>query len=535
MDVSQKLEKVKLLGRGAFGEVYHVQNPYKMDFALKKLRLNSQQEVEQALIEAKFLFKLNHPNIVRFQQVFEDGENFCILMEYAEGGSLYDLVLKINKEGKHLEEGQILDYTSQLCQALDYLHKKNIIHRDIKPQNILLDSEGTLKLADLGIARLVENTVGNAQTFAGTKPYMCPEMLYEDPYTVKADMWAVGVVVYQLCTGQLPFKTTKESLKGVYPPLTGRSPAMQEIVSKTLVVEPSERATAKEIIQLIETLPRAKGPALGFSLPQKSPISKLTDDMDTVKLGSSEETEDTTTHPTTINYYHTSSNEMANSETEEMKMPVINKEEKKKIASPKKLSPSKLVPITKSTNGDYQFLYKIVLVGEEKTGKTSIVTSFLKNEFLNKNLPTIGVEFATISIEMKGKVYKLQIWDTAGQQRYKSITSAHYRKSRGALLVFDITNRSTFIALSALVEEVRNGAEENASIVIVGNKSDLDSSRQVDYEEAEEFAQKSKTAGYIETSAKDFSSVTDAFTLLVNAICNSDNRDAYEVKSLNKK
>ncbi len=139
---------------------------------------------------------------------------------------------------------------------------------------------------------------------------------------------------------------------------------------------------------------------------------------------------------------------------------------------------------------------------------------FTKNEFNPDSKSTIGVEFATRSISFDKKVIKAQIWDTAGQERYRAITSAYYRGAVGALLVYDITKPQTFVNAERWLRELREHADDDIVIMLVGNKSDLKHVRAVGTEEAITFAEENGLF-FIETSALDSSHVEEAFTRIL--------------------
>jgi len=166
---------------------------------------------------------------------------------------------------------------------------------------------------------------------------------------------------------------------------------------------------------------------------------------------------------------------------------------------------------------DYDYLFKIVLIGDSGVGKSNILTRFTKNEFNLESKTTIGVEFATKTMSTEGRIIKAQIWDTAGQERYRAITSAYYRGAVGALLVYDITKYQTFANVEKWFEELKNNAESHIVVMLVGNKSDLKPLRAVSTEEAMAFAEKHSIA-FIETSALDSSNVETAFHKVITEI-----------------
>jgi len=167
---------------------------------------------------------------------------------------------------------------------------------------------------------------------------------------------------------------------------------------------------------------------------------------------------------------------------------------------------------------DFDYLFKLVLIGDSGVGKSNLLSRFTRGTFDLDNKSTIGVEFATKSIKIDNKVVvKAQIWDTAGQERYRAITSAYYRGAVGALLVFDISKHETFKNCERWLSELRDHADQNIVIMFVGNKTDLRHLRTVSTEEATEFAEKHNLA-FIETSALDSTGVDTAFQQLLTEI-----------------
>lgn len=166
---------------------------------------------------------------------------------------------------------------------------------------------------------------------------------------------------------------------------------------------------------------------------------------------------------------------------------------------------------------EYDYLFKVVLIGDSGVGKSNLLSRFTRNEFNLESRSTIGVEFATRSIKVDGKTIKAQIWDTAGQERYRAITSAYYRGAVGALLVYDIAKHLTYENIERWLKELRDHADQNIVIMLVGNKSDLRHLRAVPTDEAKIFAEKNAIS-FIETSALDSTNVETAFTNILTAI-----------------
>uniref|UniRef100_A0A7N8Y8M4 RAB11a, member RAS oncogene family, like n=1 Tax=Mastacembelus armatus TaxID=205130 RepID=A0A7N8Y8M4_9TELE len=167
----------------------------------------------------------------------------------------------------------------------------------------------------------------------------------------------------------------------------------------------------------------------------------------------------------------------------------------------------------------YDIIEKLVLIGDSGVGKSNLLSRFTRNEFNLESKSTIGVEFATRSIQVEGKTIKAQIWDTAGQERYRAITSAYYRGAVGALLVYDIAKHLTYENAERWLKELQDHADSNIVIMLVGNKSDLRHLRAVPTDEAKAFAEKHGLS-FLETSALDSSNVELAFQTILTAIYN---------------
>ncbi|KAL6570639.1 Ras-related protein Rab-11B [Orobanche gracilis] len=166
---------------------------------------------------------------------------------------------------------------------------------------------------------------------------------------------------------------------------------------------------------------------------------------------------------------------------------------------------------------DYDYLFKLVLIGDSGVGKSNLLSRFARNEFSLESKSTIGVEFATRSIRVNDKIVKAQIWDTAGQERYRAITSAYYRGAVGALLVYDVTRHVTFENVERWLKELRDHTDQNIVIMLVGNKADLRHLRAVSTEDGQAFSEKEKIC-FMETSALESLNVENAFTEVLTEI-----------------
>ncbi|KAJ8497699.1 hypothetical protein OPV22_008251 [Ensete ventricosum] len=176
---------------------------------------------------------------------------------------------------------------------------------------------------------------------------------------------------------------------------------------------------------------------------------------------------------------------------------------------------------------DYDYLFKVVLIGDSGVGKSNLLSRFTRNEFSLESKSTIGVEFATRTIRVDEKVVKAQIWDTAGQERYRAITSAYYRGAVGALVVYDITRHVTFENIERWLKELREHTDSSTIIMLVGNKADLRHLRAVSTEDAKDFAER-ENSFFMETSALESMNVENAFSEVLTQIHHVVSKKALE-------
>mmetsp|Transcript_2697 Transcript_2697/g.2827 ORF Transcript_2697/g.2827 Transcript_2697/m.2827 type:complete len:206 (-) Transcript_2697:201-818(-) len=158
----------------------------------------------------------------------------------------------------------------------------------------------------------------------------------------------------------------------------------------------------------------------------------------------------------------------------------------------------------------YSFLFKYIIIGDTGVGKSCLLLQFTDKRFQPVHDLTIGVEFGARLINIDNEQIKLQIWDTAGQESFRSITRSYYRDAAGALLVYDITRRDSFLHLTRWLEEAKQNGNPSMTIMLIGNKSDLEHRRAVSTKEGEEFALKNGLI-FLETSAKTAANVEAAF------------------------
>ena len=257
MKATYKIQK--LLGEGSFGKAYLAKTD-KDDkkYVIKQIVMDgmTDQEKRDTFNEAVILKKLDHPNIIKFKEVFlqrKPQEALNIVTEFADGG---DLSQKIEQQKKKpFQESEILDYITQICLALQHVHKKHIIHRDLKSGNVFLMKSGIIKLGDFGIAKVLKSQ--KAKTMVGTPYYLSPEIINNKPYDSKSDIWALGVLLYELMTFKMPFNATSLPLlsikinRGVFhPPPKIYSAEIKNLLNRCLTIDPTKRPSINEILDL---------------------------------------------------------------------------------------------------------------------------------------------------------------------------------------------------------------------------------------------------------------------------------------------
>ncbi len=266
-----KYELINWCGGGAFGDVFLARDTI-LDklFALKIARMRK-DDIDMLRDEARLLASLEHPNIVRFYNIDFIEDKFVMVIEYVEGNTLRDI---INADGMDCNEALII--IMQMLDALGYAHDKKVLHRDLKPENVLItDSSGkrTAKIADFGLARFIRTGTISAST-AGTPIYMSPEA-WSGSFTEKSDIWSLGVIIYEMITGLPPFlndaldRLRNRIASGSYLLPSMIRPNLPEIIeetiSRTLLLDPSARSTAQEL--LTDLKQRGKAVKIDAALP----------------------------------------------------------------------------------------------------------------------------------------------------------------------------------------------------------------------------------------------------------------------------
>ena len=178
----------------------------------------------------------------------------------------------------------------------------------------------------------------------------------------------------------------------------------------------------------------------------------------------------------------------------------------------------------------YNYLFKYIIIGDSSVGKSNLLMKFAHNKFTEDYQATIGVEFGAKNIELNDQIYRIQIWDTAGQENFRSITRAYYKNSVCAMVVYDISNRESFEHVQNWIEDVRNQSPKTVLIILIGNKIDLEDQRVVTYDEGNEFAMKNGLV-FGETSAKSGVGIEEIFSKSVQEIVKNMSKDYYDMTS----
>ncbi|KAM5173295.1 serine/threonine-protein kinase Nek1 isoform 5-T7 [Callospermophilus lateralis] len=253
----EKYARVQKIGEGSFGKAILVESTEDgRQYVIKEINISrmSSKEREESRREVAVLANMKHPNIVQYRESFEENGSLYIVMDYCEGG---DLFKRINaQKGILFQEDQILDWFVQICLALKHVHDRKILHRDIKSQNIFLTKDGTVQLGDFGIARVLNSTVELARTCIGTPYYLSPEICENKPYNNKSDIWALGCVLYEMCTLKHAFEAGNmknlvlKIISGSFPPVSLHySYDLRSLLSQLFKRNPRDRPSVNSILE----------------------------------------------------------------------------------------------------------------------------------------------------------------------------------------------------------------------------------------------------------------------------------------------
>lgn len=250
-----KFQIIKTLGSGAAGTVYLAKDKISnQQYAIKEINIESKDTLTHTLNEIENMKKLQHPNVVRYHNSYQEGNKLYIVMEYIDGGDLSSYIA--DRKSRFLTEEVILRIFIQIALGLRYIHEHKIVHRDLKPQNIFMTRVGVVKIGDFGVSRSLDRSSELMKTVVGTPYYLSPEVWNHEPYSSKTDIWSLGCILYELCALKKPYKASNINqlivaiFNGKYEPLTTRyTENIRELVSDMLQQDPSRRPSAMIILQ----------------------------------------------------------------------------------------------------------------------------------------------------------------------------------------------------------------------------------------------------------------------------------------------
>ncbi len=293
--IDNKYKLIEVVGEGGMNTVYKAEDLESGDLvAIKVLKgeFNDDKDVVKRFhIESEAIQQLNHENIVKVLDIGEEDGNHYIVMELLKPHTLKDV---INTNEKYFNNEDIVDMSLQILNGIKKAHDYNIVHRDIKPQNILIDEKGLLKVSDFGIARVVNsNTMQNMRDAIGSVHYASPEQSRGSVVDERSDIYSFGIVLYELATGRLPFdgdsaisiaiKHTKNTMVDPCHLNLNLNPSIQLIIKKCIQKEPSQRfQTIEEIINLFEEIKKNPDEELGDEFSELFVVPTETIDMNSI-------------------------------------------------------------------------------------------------------------------------------------------------------------------------------------------------------------------------------------------------------------
>lgn len=259
----ERYEVIRTLGKGAGGKVLlATEKENGRHVAIKEIILDPKKKnrtKEAVLKEASILAHLKHPHVVSLQESFFDPseEQLFIVQDFCDGGTLQDQIVAAQEKKSPFSEEQIMQWFVQMTMALHHIHSKKVLHRDLKSQNVFLTKKGVIKIGDFGISKMMENTFDMAQTCCGTPCYLSPESCQDMPYSSKADVWALGCLLFEMCALHYAFDATNfvslfyKIVKVDHAEVPSRySSSLADLIKQLLSKSPDNRPSAGTILNL---------------------------------------------------------------------------------------------------------------------------------------------------------------------------------------------------------------------------------------------------------------------------------------------
>ena len=514
------------IGTGSFGFVYKaIKKNNNHQYVIKQIPFsptNPGAELEEARNEAQILSQLNCKYVVKYYDSFEEHNNLFIVMEYCENGDLSSYLSKMKKKVKSLSENTIWKFFIQMSLGLAYIHSKKILHRDLKSLNIFLSKNLDVKIGDLGVAKILQNTM-HAYTFIGTPFYLSPEILEEKPYNEKSDVWALGCILYELCTFKYPYNATNQAAlflkikNGKYEPLSSSySNELKKMVNIMLDKNYYTRPTMKQIIESKIFIDKAR--ILGFkdllidifglknSNMSNNPPPKKDTKGKMIKLIKVSPAFSSKKKETFIN-----KKKIFRNSTSELKAAVPqNTKEKKEIIYKNRKSPSMI---------DFSFIKNEDLIKKRKT-KVSL-KNFINNSQCNKS---------NVSSDSNGVAIKAKSRSNSGNfnlKKFIRINSARYEKEKEKK---KIEKRLTTVINEKTFEDEKKTVNRNNNVnnIRESDKGEL-------YKFIEELNQKTLESKKNSTKNKKFTDIENDENFVVeednSKICVRRNVDSDNSKS----
>ena len=251
-----KYNIIQSLGHGAFGAAYKVlkKNDNQI-YVMKKISVEmaSREEIEKMENEAKILSSVNSEFVVKYYESFYSEHSFNIVMEFCDGSDLKKYIKEHKSQNKLIERDKIFGFILDICEGLKEIHSKNLIHRDLKPDNLFLTKDLKVKIGDFGIAKQLNNPDEYAKTCFGSLLYMAPEMARNYQYNNKIDIWSLGCIIHELCTLDYCFPNQFFIFTGEYKRINQEvyGEDLQNLIDLLLSQDYHQRPSAEEIINFI--------------------------------------------------------------------------------------------------------------------------------------------------------------------------------------------------------------------------------------------------------------------------------------------